>query len=216
MTFTPIEFMVIGAAIMAVLMAGSSHIRINLFYYTVQTFFIAIATAFAGYMRGESTLYIVAAAIALFKAIGVPYFLNRIMQRVKISSEQSMIFPPPLAMHFSIALMGIAYLCTQNLPVPPDGSRGWPGATAAISLVLTGIILMLTRRVALSEIIGFLVIENGIYTFALIQTRHMPMLVEMGILLDVLVGVMIAGILVFSIQQSFEHIDVAQLTELKD
>ena len=75
---------------------------------------------------------------------------------------------------------------------------------------------MLTRRVAISGIIGFLVIENGIYTFALIQTRNMPFIVEMGILLDVLVGVMIAGLLVFSIHKSFEHIDVAQLTDLKD
>jgi hydrogenase-4 component E len=216
MNFTPIEYVVIGAAIVAVLMAGSSHVRVNLWYYSIQTFLIAGATALAGYMRQESGLYVVAAAIALLKAIGVPYFMGRIIDKVKITSETSMMVPAPLAMHFSIALMGIAYLCTQELPIPPDGSRGWPGATAAISLVFTGIILMLTRRVALSEIVGFLVIENGIYTFALIQTRHMPMIVEMGILLDLLVGVMIAGLLVFSIQKSFEHIDVAQLTELKD
>jgi hydrogenase-4 component E len=82
--------------------------------------------------------------------------------------------------------------------------------------LFTGIVLMLTRKVAVSQIIGFLVIENGIYTFALMQTHDMPMIVEMGILLDVLVGVMIAGLLVFSIQKSFEHVDVARLTELKD
>jgi hydrogenase-4 membrane subunit HyfE len=216
MNFTPIEFVVVGASIMGVLMVGSGHIRVNLFYYSLQTLLIAVATAIAGYMRGESSLYVVAGAIALFKAFGVPAFLNRIIDRIKVASETGMLVPAPLAMHFSIALMGIAYLCTQELPVPPDGSRGWPGATAAISLVFTGLILMLTRRVALSEIVGFLVIENGIYTFALIQTRHMPMIIEMGILLDVLVGVMIFGLLVNSIQRSFEHIDVAQLTELKD
>jgi hydrogenase-4 component E len=216
MNFTPIEFVVIGAAIVAVLMAGSSHVRVNLYYYSFQTFLIAGATALAAHTRQENGLYIIAIVIALLKAIGVPYFMSRIMDKVNITSETSMIMPAPLAMHFSIALMGVAYLCTQGLPVPPDGSRGWPGATAAISLVLTGMMLMLTRRVAVSEIIGFLVIENGIYTFALIQTQHMPLIVEMGIMLDVLVGVMIAGLLVFSIQKSFEHIDVAQLTELKD
>ncbi|HEY9785710.1 MAG TPA: hypothetical protein V6D17_09935, partial [Candidatus Obscuribacterales bacterium] len=89
-------------------------------------------------------------------------------------------------------------------------------ATASISLLFTGLILMLTRRIALSQIVGFLVLENGIYLFALTQTRGMPMVVEMGILLDVLVGVMIAGLLVFRIQKSFEHIDVTQLTELRD
>ena len=75
---------------------------------------------------------------------------------------------------------------------------------------------MLTRRLAISQILGFLVIENGIFTFALTQTHGMPMFVEMGVMLDVLAGVMIAGLLTFRIQKSFEHIDVAQLTDLRD
>jgi hydrogenase-4 membrane subunit HyfE len=58
--------------------------------------------------------------------------------------------------------------------------------------------------------------ENGIYLFALTQTHGMPMIVEMGILLDVLVGVMITGLLLFNIKKSFEHIDVTQLTDLRD
>ena len=218
MNFTPIEFVVIGAAIVGVLMAGAGHghVRTNILYYALQTLLIAVATGIAGYTRGEVGLYVVAVAIGFFKSLLIPYFLFRIMDKVKVVTTSNMLLPPPIAMHLSIALMGVAYLCTQNLPVPPDGSRSWPGATAGISLLLTGMILMLTRRVAISEIIGFLVIENGIYTFALIQTRHMPLIVEMGILLDVLVGVMIAGLLVFSIQKSFEHIDVAQLTELHE
>lgn len=75
---------------------------------------------------------------------------------------------------------------------------------------------MLTRKLAISQIVGFLVMENGIYLFALTQTHGMPMIVEMGILLDVLVGVMITGMLLFNIKKSFEHIDVTQLTDLRD
>jgi hydrogenase-4 component E len=85
-----------------------------------------------------------------------------------------------------------------------------------MSLVFSGMLLMLTRRLAISQIIGFLVMENGIYLFALTQTRGMPMIVEMGVLLDVLVGVMITGLLLFNIKKSFEHIDVTQLTDLRD
>jgi hydrogenase-4 component E len=87
---------------------------------------------------------------------------------------------------------------------------------AAMSLLFTGVLLMLTRKLAISQIIGFLVMENGIYLFALTQTHGMPMIVEMGILLDVLVGVMITGLLLFNIKKSFEHIDVTQLTDLRD
>jgi Hydrogenase 4 membrane component (E) len=63
---------------------------------------------------------------------------------------------------------------------------------------------------------AFLIIENGIFLFAITQTHGMPLMIEMGLMLEVLVGVMIAGLLLFNIKKSFEHIDVSQLTELKD
>ena len=75
---------------------------------------------------------------------------------------------------------------------------------------------MLTRRLAISQVIGFLVLENGIFLYALTQTQGIPLMVEMGILLDVLVGVMIAGVVIFRLNRSFEHIDVTQLRGLKD
>jgi hydrogenase-4 component E len=65
-------------------------------------------------------------------------------------------------------------------------------------------------------VIGFLVIENGIYLFSLTQTGGLPILVEMGVLLDLLVGIMIAGLLLHRIKKSFEHIDVTKLTGLRD
>jgi hydrogenase-4 component E len=150
------------------------------------------------------------------KAIGIPLFLNWIIRRINVESDPGTFLAAPLAMHLSIILMGGSYLLASQLPgLMTDGDSRF-GATAAMSLLFTGILLMLTRKFALSQIIGFLILENGIYLFALTQTQGMPMIVEMGILLDVLVGVMIAGLLTFRIKKSFEHIDVSQLTELKD
>jgi hydrogenase-4 component E len=123
---------------------------------------------------------------------------------------------PPLAMHASMLFFALSFVLTKEIPSHAGSSNGWLGAAGGISLDFTGLILMLTRRLAVSQIVGFLVIENGIYVFALTQTKGMPMMVEMGILLDVLVGVMVSGLLLFKIQKSFEHIDVGQLTELKD
>jgi hydrogenase-4 component E len=65
-------------------------------------------------------------------------------------------------------------------------------------------------------VIGFLVLENGIFLYALTQTQGIPLMVEMGILLDVLVAVMVAGLVIFRINRSFEHIDVTRLRELRD
>ena len=86
----------------------------------------------------------------------------------------------------------------------------------AVSLLLIGMLLMLTRRLAISQVIGFLVLENGIFLYALTQTHGIPLMVEMGIVLDVLVGVMIAGVVIFLLNRSFEHIDVTQLRGLKE
>ncbi len=216
MSFNSFELVVIAAAVSAVLMSGSMHLRANLFFYSLGTLFIAVATALSAYKQNEPGMYMVAAAIALLKGFAIPVFLSWIIGRLKISNDTSALLTAPLAMHLSILLLGLSYLFVQDLPVPPGELRGWPGASSAISLVLSGLVLMLTRRIAVSQIIGFLVLENGIYLFALTQTRGMPMIIEMGILLDLLVGVMIAGLLVFRIQRSFEHIDVSQLTELKD
>lgn len=216
MIVSPFEMVVCAAAFTAILMAGSRYLRANLKLYSIGTFLIGLATALVGRTHGEAGLYYVAIAIALIKGLAIPIFLHWTIDRVKISSDTGTMIAAPLAMHLSIVLLGFSYLFVQGLPVPLGDTRSWPGATAATSLVLTGLVLMLTRRVAISQIIGFLVIENGIYLFALTQTRGMPMIVEMGVLLDVLVGVMIAGLLVFRIQRSFEHIDVTQLTELKD
>jgi hydrogenase-4 component E len=213
---TTFELVVIGAAVIAVLMAGSMQLRSNLIFYSIQTLLISLATALTAHTRAEVGLYYVAGAIALVKGLCIPLFLNWTIDRVKIQSDTGALIPAPIAMHLSIVLLGLSYLCVIGLPVPVGDVRGWPGATAATSLLLTGLVLMLSRRVAISQILGFLVLENGIYLFALTQTRGMPMIVEMGVLLDVLVGVMIAGLLVFRIQRSFEHIDVTQLADLKD
>lgn len=216
MALTFSEYMLFGAAIIAILMAGSPHLRANLTAYAFQTLAIAAATAYSAITRHEDGLFYVAVAIALIKAGGIPLFLRSIIRKVGITSDTGMVIAAPLAMHISIGLLGVAYLITQGLPPVAEHSLAWTGATAAVSLVFTGLMLMLTRRVAVSEIIGFLVLENGIYTFALTQTSEMPLIVEMGVLLDVLVGVMIFGLLVFRIQKSFEHIDVTQLAELKE
>lgn len=216
MSFSECEIVTMSAAIVAVLMAGSMRLKANLFLYSIETMLIAVATAFTAAARAEAGLYYVAVAIALVKGIFIPFFLNKTIDHVKIQNDVGTKIVAPLAMHGCIALLGVSYMLVTGLPVPPGEARGWPGATAGISLVFTGLVLMLTRRVAISQIIGFLVVENGIYLFALTQTRGMPMIVEMGVLLDVLVGVMISGLLVFKIQKSFEHIDVTQLADLKD
>jgi len=216
MTFSPTEYLAIAACLTAILMAGASDLRMNLTYYSIQTFLLAGVTAVLAPILKEEWLLVLAVLLALIKGVSVPIFLNWIRQKIGVNKDIGVMLATPLSMHLCVVLLGASYLFTRTLPLAPFEGRSWPTATAAVSLVFTGLVIMLTRRIALSQIIGFLVLENGIYLFALTQTSGMPMLVEMGILLDVLAGVMVAGLLIFNIQKSFEHIDVTLLDELKD
>jgi hydrogenase-4 component E len=210
------ELVTLSVALAAILTVGSASLRTNVRLFALQTLLMSIATALYGLHRGQPHLYLLAAALFVFKTVGVPCFLDFAIKRVGASYDRGNAISAPLAMHVSTAVLAISFLLARQLPVPAGDGSGWPGATAAISIVCTGLVMMLTRRIALSQIIGFLVLENGIYLFGLTQTKGMPMLVEMGVLLDVLTGVMIAGLLVFRIKKTFEHIDVTMLSELRD
>lgn len=216
MSVTNFELISIAIAITAIMMLGTTNIRTNLSLYAWHTLQIAISTAWLGWLRDEPTLYGVAAVVAVVKVWFVPWFLNLIISKVGVQRDSGAFVPTAVAMHVGIALLGACYLLAQKLPTIVNEPGGHIGATVALSLLATGMLLMLTRNIAVNQVIGFLIIENGIYFFSITQTHGMPMGIEMGVLLDLLVAVMIAGLLLFRIKKNFEHIDVTKLTGLKD
>jgi len=216
MIFDTYELIAVGAAVLAILMLGTTHLRNNLSFYSLHTFLIAVATAWIAYSNGQYDLYWVAFFFALFKAILIPRFLSWIIDTIQVDTDAGAFIVAPIAMLAGIGMLGVSYLLSSQLPGLPGDNESRLGAMAAMSILFTGVLLMLARRIAISQITGFLVLENGVYLFALTQTHGMPWLVEMGILLEVLGGVMIFGLLTSRIKKSFEHIDVTQLTELRE
>lgn len=216
MTLDTFEALSVLSAILGILILGTTLLRTNLSFYRMHTLAIAAVTAWIAHITKEDHLYVVALGVFLIKVIFIPTFLNWVMKKVDVGSDKQAFIAAPLSMHLGALMLGLSFLLSKQIPGLVGGHDSHLGSTAAMSILFTGVLLMLTRRAALSQIVGFLVIENGIYLFAVTQTHGMPMLVEMGLLLEVLVGVMISGLLLFNIKKSFEHIDVSQLTELKD
>lgn len=216
MNISATELSILTSASLACLIVGSLHLRVNLWLYALSTLFISLATGLTARQYSDTNLFYVAVLIVIIKAVCIPKFFSWTIDKLHVQRDLGAMVTPPLAMHATMLLFALSFVLTREIPSHAGSGNGWLGAAGGISLVFTGLILMLTRRLAISQILGFLVIENGIYVFALTQTRGMPLIVEMGILLDVLVGVMVSGLLLFKIQKSFEHIDVGQLTELKD
>jgi hydrogenase-4 component E len=217
MYITVYEVIGVLAAVIAILMLGSRNVRFQLSMYTLQICLIAGETILFAIQYHEWHFYIIGVTLILQRAILVPGFLNWIVNRIDGVKDPGMILPAPLTMHLSILLFGLSFFVATHLPLPEPGASKIviASATASISLLFSGLIMMLTRRLALSQIIGFITLENGVYLFALTQTDGLPILIEMAVFIDILGAVMLSGVLIFNIKRSFEHIDVSRLNNLK-
>jgi hydrogenase-4 component E len=233
MYITVYEVVGLLAAVIAMLMLGSRNVRFQLSMYTLQIWLIAGETILFAIQHKDWHFYLIGVTLILQRALLVPGFLNWIVNRidgvkdsVKYSKKDSarysvkdsgMVLRAPLTMHLSILLFGLGFFVATHLPLPEPGGGGIviASATASISLLFSGLIMMLTRRLAISQIIGFITLENGVYLFALTQTNGLPILIEMAVLIDILGAVILLGVLIFDINRQFEHIDVTRLTNLK-
>ena len=147
------------------------------------------------------------------KAIAIPLFLNWSANRLQVTRDRGAGMPPALAM-----LLGavIIFLCHfQSAQISADGAA--PGSAGlALAIVVIGTMIMMTRRLALAMLIGFLVIDNGIFTYTFTQTRGLPITIELGIVFDLFVSVLLAGVVLFRVRKSFEHMDTFEMRELHE
>lgn len=158
---------------------------------------------------------LVAVATMVGKGLVIPSLLRRAMRTAQIDRElQPLIgFVPSLLLGAGGTIAALAL--AQALPLLPEhqGSLLVPGALAT---VFTGFILLIGRNKAISQVCGYLILENGIYIFGLLLIKSMPLLVEAGVLLDVTVGVFIIGIIMDRIQRAFDSLDTRKLTALRE
>jgi len=159
--------------------------------------------------------YLVTAAAAGLKVIGIPYMLMRILRSGEIHKEVE----PFIGFTASVLLGALTIVASfalssrLTLPVPPMSDLVLP---AALSTILIGLLTLVTRVTAITQVVGYLLLENGIFTFGLMLLKQTPLLVELGILLDVFVGVFIMAIVVYHIRREFDHMDTHLLDELKE
>ena len=158
---------------------------------------------------------LVVLATLVGKGVVIPGLLQRAMRAANIEREIEPFigFVPSLLLGAGGTIAAVAL--ARGLPLLPEhaGSLLVPGSIAS---VLTGFILLIGRAKAISQVCGYLILENGIYLFGLLLIHSTPLLVESGILLDVTVGVFIIGIIVDRIQRAFDSLDTRKLTTLRE
>ena len=149
------------------------------------------------------------------KALFIPHFLMRALRQIQIHREVE----PYVSQHGNLlvgtCLVAFAFWLAQRIPVPHSTM---PTLLVAVALAtfLLGFFLLVSRRKALTQVVGYLMVENGVFLFGLNLAGSMPLVVELGILLDVFVSVFVFGIILFHIREEFDHIDTDVLRELAD
>ena len=148
------------------------------------------------------------------KAFVLPYFLTRAIREAAVRREIEPLIGFTASLMLGAAAVALSFAIAPRLELP-----GIPSEIlipVALATVIIGLIVLTTRTKALTQVVGYLILENGIYVFGLSQAERVPFLVELGVLLDVFAGVFIMGIVVFHINREFDSIDSARLTELRD
>lgn len=183
--------------------------------FTLQGLCVTGATTVVAFATGQSHLYYSALLTLLLKVLLIPYFLHRLIRRLNVKWDIETLINIPSLMLVGIVLVLIAF----NLALPisklsDNVARGTLGI--ALACVLLSFMMMITRAKAVPQVIGFLAMENALFFAATAATYGMPMVVELGIALDVLVGILILGVFLFQIREQFDSLDIAHLEKLKE
>ena len=201
--------------ILAFAMISQRRILSLVHLFTAQGATLALATAVVGVVTQQPHLYVSAALTFALKVLLIPYLLHRIVERLDIRWELERLINIPTTMLIGIGVVIFAF----NLALPISRlsstlNRGTLGI--ALACVLLSFLMMITRRMAVAQVIGFLAMENGLFFAATSVTYGMPMVVELGIALDVLVGTFVFGVFFFRIRETFDSLDTQHLERLKD
>jgi hydrogenase-4 component E len=159
-------------------------------------------------------LYLVSAIILLLKGLGVPWMLQRMQSRFRTQQELQPLVNTEISLLIAGTLSIAAYYVARPvLAVITLPTRG--GLPLALALILVSLFIVVSRRRALTQIVGFLMLENGISLIALLGAYGVPLVVELGVFLDVLLGVLVMQILVYQIHETFDSTDVEALNRLR-
>lgn len=182
--------------------------------FALQSVMLAAIATVVAYYHNATHVYVIAVLTIIGKVLLLPRLLNRLVRRINIVQEIEPLLNAPTAMLVCGGLTLLGYVVAR--PFTTLEKLGNNTLAIAITLLLTGFFLMFNRRKAITQVLGLLTVENGVMLAAVALTTYgMPLVVELGIFFDVMVAVMVLGILVYRIRESFASMDTSKLSQLK-
>jgi hydrogenase-4 component E len=209
-----ITFCAAGMLVFQLLLVVQRMLFTSIRLFALQSLLLTGIAGIVAYFHNATHVYIVAALTLIGKVVFLPWLLNRQVRRIGITQEIEPLLNAPTSMLLCGGLTLLGYIVAR--PFTALERLGNNTLGIAMTLVLTGFFLMFNRRKAITQVLALLTVENGVMLAAIALTTYgMPLVVELGIFFDVMVAVMVLGILVYRIRESFDSMDTSKLNQLK-
>ena len=195
------------------LMATAKRISTCVYLFAAQSAILTAEVVGAAQAQHIRAAYVIAGVVLLAKVFAIPFALLWLMKKLKTSHDVGASLSPGYSVFVMSGLIVLSFAAVRLYLQDLHATEVM--LAAAVALIISGAFLMVTRSKALMLMMGLLVLENGIFLAALVTTFGMPLIIEIGIVFDLLIGLFLMGIFVFRIRDTFDHLDVSKLRGLR-
>lgn len=209
-----IDGLSVALVAVALLSVANRGLVMGVWLLVVESSLLALVAATLALASGAGHLWLAAALTLVVRAAIGPAVLFRVVRAVELRFEARPIVSTRTALVSAVGLTLAAFLAAGDLRLT-DGVAARQALPASLSLMFIGLLLMATRRKAVSQLVGFITVENGIFLAGLIATHGFPLFVEIGVLFDLLVAVAVMAVFTLRINEHFDTVSTDQLRRLR-
>lgn len=210
-----IDILAVLMLMSTIVLIGSSRLRVCIWAYALRSFVLALVSGLIAYFSGIHHIYVATGVSIALKVIVIPGFLFYIINKIKIKEDVESFINYTMSLFIACGLILIAYYSTQSI-LTFENVFMRHCLPVSLAITLLGFFVMISRKKAITQILGLLAMEDGLFFAALSTSYGMPLVVELGVFFDILVSVIIMGIYVYRIKETFDTIDTDLLRELRE
>ncbi|MFH1309731.1 MAG: NADH-quinone oxidoreductase subunit K [Candidatus Omnitrophota bacterium] len=209
------NFFIVAVLLLNLMILSSSRIRACIRIVAFQGVLIGCMPIIIDFQTCAMGTIITSSFNIILKGIVFPWLLFRALQEANIKKEIEPVGGYPFSLLMGVVMFGLSFWLSARL-VSAGPLVSYLATPVSFTTFFTGVFIIVSRMKAITQVIGYLILENGIYLFGFAFLREQSLLVELAILLDIFVAVFVMGIAIFHINREFDHIDTRKLSELKD
>ena len=196
-----------------ILIVAATQIYRAIYAVAAQSLLIAVAGAVLAASTGNVDLWVIAGVTLAVKAVVLPWVLHRVVQRMNVRREVEPVIPVAATLALTVAVVVMSFQLSATLGTVGQAITG-NALPVGIALTLLGVLVMATQKTALTQMVGLFASENGIFFTAMAVTQGMPLIIEIGVILDVILAALVMAIMVLRVHSTVDA-DIADLDELR-